>query len=189
MNYYKVYLTGAHATGKSTLCRYISNKFDLPMITETARAILSETELQIDTLRSDIDIVNNYQGSVFKRQLEEEQRQESFVSDRSVIDILAYTAQHATLLPKLMQDESLKQCITSLRDKNSFVFFVRPSSATCKNDGVRESITGKWDGIVAIDAMIKLLLEIYEIRYFQISTDNMQERIRMVENILGMVIE
>jgi predicted ATPase len=180
----RIYFSGGHSSGKSTLCRYVSAKYNLPMITETARTILSETELQIDSLRSDIDIVNTYQSRVFERQLEEEGRQKSFVSDRSAIDVLAYSAQHSTLLPDLMQDESLSKYVSSLRDKKSLIFFVRPSHATLKNDGVRENIT--WDGIVAIDAMIKLLLELYSIRYFQINTENMQERIRLVDGILSL---
>jgi adenylate kinase family enzyme len=179
----KVYFVGSHATGKSTLCRYVSTRYDLPMITETARTILSETELQIEALRSDIDIVNTYQNRVFDRQLIEESKHRNFVADRSIIDILAYTAQHSIILPELLQNDNFQDYITNLSSKKSFVFFVRPSLATLKNDGVRETVT--WDGIVAIDGMIKLLLELYSIRYFPINTDNMQERVRAVEAILS----
>jgi nicotinamide riboside kinase len=179
----KVYFSGSHCVGKSTLCRYVSAKYNLPMIPEIARMVLSEMELQVDSLRSDIDLVNTYQTKVFHLQMEEEQKQQrDFVSDRSAIDCLAYSTQHSTLLPTLIQNKDLQDYIISLRDKKSFIFFVRPCRITLKNDGVRENVT--WDGVIAIDAMIKLLLELYSIRYFQIDTESMQERIRFVDSIL-----
>lgn len=179
----RVYMCGAHASGKSTLCRYVAEKYNLPMIPEVARMILSETELQIDALRSDIGIVNTYQSKVFERQIEEEGRQKNFVSDRSLIDCIAYSTQHSTLMPDMMQNVELQNYILSLQKKQTFIFFIRPSQATLKNDGVREHIS--WDGVIAIDAMIKLLLEIFGIKYFQINTDSMQERVRLIDAVLS----
>lgn len=179
----KVYMCGAHSSGKSTLCRYVAEKYNLPMIPEVARMILSETELQIDALRSDIGIVNTYQTKVFERQIEEESRQKNFVSDRSLIDCLAYSAQHSTLMPEIIQSTELQSYILSLQKKQTFIFFIRPSRATLKNDGVRENIS--WDGIVAIDAMIKLMLEMFGIKYFQINTDSMQERVQVIDAVLS----
>ena len=70
----KVYFIGAHSTGKTTCARYVSQKYQLPMISETARMVLSEQELQIDSLRYDLDVVDKYQRQVFNRQLTEEQK-------------------------------------------------------------------------------------------------------------------
>ena len=180
----KIYLSGSHSNGKSTLAKYISDKYKLPFIPEVARMILSESEWQIDALRSDIDMANLYQQKIFYRQLLEEQKYTSFVSDRSVIDPLAYSAQHTQILSKLMKSKELTEYIASLKSKDAFVFFVRPSKATMKQDGVRETLS--WDGIVAIDAMIKLLLEMFDIRYFDINNDCMQSRIRLVDSVLSL---
>jgi predicted ATPase len=180
----KIYFCGAHATGKSTLVRYVSQKYQLPIISETARMVLSEQELQIDSLRYDLDTVDNYQQQVFDRQLIEEQKKDSFVSDRSVIDVLAYSAQHSRILPGLIESKELEGYLSILQSPDSFIFFVRPAKATLKADGVRESIN--WDGIVAIDAMIKLMLEMWELRYFQINIDNMQERVRLIDSVLNL---
>lgn len=176
----KVYLSGAHSTGKSTLARHISQKYQLPMISETARMILSEQELQIDTLRCDLDITDKYQQQVFDRQLLEETKYADFVSDRSVLDILAYSCQHSRILPKLMQSSELQEYVKMLR--NQFIIFVRPSKATLRADGVRESLN--WDGVIAIDAMVKLLLQMFDIKHFIINMDSMQERIQMIDAIL-----
>jgi hypothetical protein len=154
----------------------------MPMITEAARTILSEKELNIDSLRYNLDIVDDYQSSIFKRQLEEENKFSNFVSDRSLLDCLAYTAQHARCLSNLINSPELPAYIESLRDPNSVIFYVRPSKATLKADGVREAIS--WDGVVAIDAMIKVFLQMWNLKYFQINTDNMQERVNLIDSVL-----
>jgi hypothetical protein len=179
----KVYFTGAHSVGKTTLARYVSEKHKLPMVTEVARAVLAEKELQLDSLRVDLNVADSYQSEVFYRQIAEEKKCADFVADRSAIDALTYSAQHTRVIAKLVADTMFKDYVESLKDHNSIIFYVRPSKATLKNDGVREQLT--WDGIVSIDAMVKLLLELFSIRYFQINTDNMQERIKFVDAVLS----
>lgn len=151
------------------------------MITEVARAILAEKELQIDSLRTDITLVNSYQKSIFYRQIEEETKYTSFVSDRS-FDCLAYAAQHSTIFSELINSPELKKYIESLKKPDVKIFYIRPSKATLKNDGVRENII--WDGIIAIDAIVKCLLQMYDLKYLQINTDNMQERIQFINSVL-----
>ncbi len=179
----KIYITGAHSQGKTTLARYISKKYNIPMITEAARAILSEKELQIDNLRHDLDVVDDYQKSIFERQIIEEGKLESFVSDRS-FDFLAYAAQYTRILPDLLNSDILKKYIESLKNKDCILFFVRPSKATMKEDGVREALS--WDGVVSIDSQLKFMMEMWQLRYFQINFDNMQERVRFVDSILSL---
>lgn len=182
----KVYFVGSHSTGKTTLARYVSQKYNIPMITEVARMVLSEKEMHLDALRYDLDQVDDYQRQIFHRQIEEEQKQPaSFVSDRSFLDCLSYAAQHARILPELMSDSKIKAHLPVLQSEQSYIFFVRPSKATMKADGVRENLS--WDGVVAIDAMIKLLLEMWHLRYFQIHIDNMQERVRLIDSVLTIV--
>jgi len=179
----KVYFVGSHSTGKTTCARYVSEKYKLPMITEVARAVLSEKELHLDTLRYDMGLVDAYQGAIFHRQLEEESKHDKYVSDRS-FDCLAYAAQHSRILHGLLQTPELADYLPQLRAPDSFIFFVRPSKATLKADGVRESIN--WDGVVAIDSMVKFMLEMWELRYFQINVENMQERVKMIDAVLSL---
>lgn len=177
----RVYFLGAHSTGKTTLCRYVSEKYNLPFINEMARTVLSEKELSLDILRTDLETVDTYQGEVITRQMTEETKYKSFVSDRC-FDGLAYAAQHARILNSVIHTDLIKNYVEKLRDPDVFLFFVRPSKATMKQDGVRETLV--WDGVVAIDAMVKLLLEMWGLDYFQISMDNMQERVRFIDSIL-----
>ncbi len=178
----RVYFVGSHSTGKTTCARYVSEKYKLPMITEVARAVLSEKELHLDSLRYDMNLVDDYQEAIFHRQLDEEKKHTSYVSDRS-FDCLAYAAQHTRILPKLLNDTELAPYITKLQAPDAFIFFVRPSKVTLKADGVRESIN--WDGVVAIDSMVKFMLQMWELRYFQINMDNMQERVQLIDGVLG----
>jgi nicotinamide riboside kinase len=177
----RIYFIGSHSTGKTTLARYTSNKKKLPLLTEVARTILAEKELQVDALRADLNVVNEYQKEVFFRQLAEEKKHKDFVSDRS-FDCLAYTAQHSTILSEMLQTNELKNYIDSLTDLDVKIFFVRPSKATLKSDGVRENLI--WDGVTTIDAMCKFMLEMFNLPYIQINTDSMQERVRIIESSL-----
>ena len=177
----RAYFSGSHSTGKSTLARHVSKQYSLPLVFESSRQILSEQELQIDSLRCDLDVADRYQQQVFDRQLSEEQKYSSFVSDRSIIDILAYSGQHTRILPRLMRSPQLLQYINELR--HQFIFFVRPSQAILRPDGVRESLD--WNGIVAIDAQIKLLYRMFDLPYIQISTDSMQERVLIIDSVLS----
>jgi len=179
----KVYICGAHSCGKTTLARYVSEKYDVPMITEVARMILSEKELHLDSLRTNLDVVDDYQFNIFNRQVEQENKYDSFVSDRS-FDCLAYAAQHSRILPKLLKSKELELYINDLKSPDSYIFFVRPSKVTLKEDGIRESLS--WDGIIAIDAQVKFLCEMFQLRYFQINTDSMQERVRLIDSILSL---
>lgn len=128
----KIYFTGSHGVGKSTLSRYVSEKYKIPMITEVARMVLSEKELQIDSLRYDINLVNNYQSSIFSRQLLEESKHESFVSDRSAIDSLAYSAQHTNVLQSLLASKELPPYLTTLKDAKSILFLLSRRLLPCE---------------------------------------------------------
>ena len=97
----RIYLVGAHATGKTTLARWVRDRYGLPMISEVARAVLAEMEAKVDALRTDVGLVDRYQREVFLRQMQAEASQPAgFVSDRAFCN-LAYAAQHATILPEV----------------------------------------------------------------------------------------
>lgn len=184
----KIYFIGAHSTGKTTCARYVSETYNIPMITEVARMILSEKELSLNSLRTNLTTVDDYQSNIFNRQIEEEKKHTEsnigFVSDRS-FDCLAYAAQHSRTLPNLLNSPEMKEYLAGLRDKESVIFFVRPSKATLKEDGIRESLD--WDGVVAIDAMVKFMLQMFELKYIPINTENMQERVQLIDTVLSFI--
>ena len=177
----RIYFVGSHATGKTTLCRYVSRRYGLPMISEVARAVLAEMETSLDALRTDMDLVAEYQERVFERQVGvERQHTGRFVSDRA-FDNLAYVAEHTTNAATMMNDERFREYMRWV--SQGIVFFLRPHPSLLKDDGVRAGVS--WDSVVRIDGMVKLMLEQHRISYLPIESVSMQERVRAVEFVLA----
>jgi nicotinamide riboside kinase len=176
----RIYFVGAHATGKTTMTRYVSRKFGLPMITEVARAVLAELETSLDALRTDMDLVAEYQRRVFERQVQVEKLQQTgFVSDRA-FDNLAYAAEHTLVLADLLSGDAYKSYTEWVAQ--GIVFYLRPHQELLKEDGVRAGLT--WDSVLRIDGMIKFMLEQSRIPYLPIESASMQERARAVDFVL-----
>jgi nicotinamide riboside kinase len=177
----RVYFVGAHSTGKTTLARYVSRKYGMTRITEMARAVLSEMESTFDAVRSDIDLVDTYQREVFQRQVSAEKGDfpKGFVSDRA-FDNLAYAAEHSRCLAELIETQTFREYVEWVR--GGVVFFVRPHKDLIKEDGVRE--TPVWDGMIRIDGMVKLLLEMTRVDYTPLESPLMQQRCHVVDQVL-----
>jgi hypothetical protein len=176
----RIYFVGSHATGKTTMTRYVSRRYGLPMITEVARAVLAELETSLDALRTDMELVAEYQRRVFERQVHVERTQGSgFVSDRA-FDNLAYAAEHTLVLADLINTDEYKKYMEWVAQ--GIVFFVRPHKDLLKEDGVRAGVT--WESVLRIDGMIKLMLEQGRIPYLPIESVAMQERARAVDFVL-----
>ncbi|MEZ5978190.1 MAG: ATP-binding protein [Planctomycetota bacterium] len=179
---HRIYLVGAHSTGKTTLARWIRDRYGLPMISEVARGVLAEMEAKLDSLRSDIALVDRYQREVFLRQVEAEQRMDSgFVSDRAFCN-LAYAAHHSTILSEIATDARLASYMESVR--SGLVFFVRPHRELLREDGVRAGV--EWEEVLRIDGMVKLLLEMFAVPYLPLESLSMQERVRCIERVMDL---
>lgn len=180
----RIYFVGSHATGKTTLCRYVSRRYGLPMISEVARAVLAEMETSLDALRTDLDLVTEYQERVFMRQVDVErathQREGRYVSDRA-FDNLAYVAEHTVSAAEMMSDARFLDYMKWVRE--GVVFFLRPHPSLLKDDGVRAGVS--WDSVLRIDGMVKLMLEQHRISYLPIESVSMQERVRAVDFVLA----
>lgn len=177
---HRVYLVGSHATGKTTLARWVRDRFGIPMIAEVARGVLAEMEAKLESLRTDIDLVNRYQTQVFLRQIEAERRVDGpFVSDRAFCN-LAYAAHHSTILAEVFRDERLRTYMESVR--KGIVFFLRPHRELVVADGVRAGL--EWEEVVRIDGMVKLMLEMFGVPYVPVESLSMQERVRCVDRVL-----
>ncbi len=178
----RIYLVGAHATGKTTVARWVRDRYGIPMIAEVARGVLAEMEAHLDSLRTDISLVNRYQAEVFARQIAAEQKVGGpFVSDRAFCN-LAYAAHHSTILGEVFRDRRLKDYMDWVRE--GIVFFLRPHKELVRADGVRAGL--EWEEVVRIDGMVKLLLEMFDVPYIPVESLSMQERVRLVERVLDL---
>lgn len=77
---YKIAIVGSHSCGKTSLVKALSKRIEIPIIHEIAATFLPDTRAHIDT-----------QYKIMLRQIETEKEYKSFLSDRSVIDNLAYS--------------------------------------------------------------------------------------------------
>jgi nicotinamide riboside kinase len=178
----RIYMVGAHSTGKTTLARFVRDTYSLPMISEVARGVLAEMEARLDDIRSDIGLVNRYQAEVFERQLAAELEQKAgFVSDRAFCN-LAYAAHHSQVLCSLARDDRLARYMARVRE--GIVFFIRPHRELLSADGVRAGV--EWEEVVRIDGMVKLMLEWFDVPYIPVASLSMQERVRLVERVLSL---
>ena len=176
----RIYFVGSHATGKTTLCRYVSQTYGLPMISEVARSVLAEMESSFDAMRTDMDLVSQYQRQVFARQVSTEKQHKSrFVSDRA-FDNLAYAADHTPIFADMVEDTGFADYMKWVA--GGIVFFLRPHKSLLVEDGVRAGVD--WDSVVRIDGMVKLLLEMYRVSYLPIESVSMQQRVRAVQFVI-----
>jgi len=178
----RIYLVGAHSTGKTTLARWVRDRYGLPMISEVARGVLAEMEAQLDALRTNLELVNHYQAQVYERQIAAEaEHAAGFVSDRAFCN-LAYAAHHATILSEVASDPRLERYMASVRE--GLVFYLRPHRELLRQDGVRAGV--EWEEVVRIDGMVKILLEMFAVPYIPVASLSMQERTRLVERVLAL---
>ena len=178
----RIYFVGSHATGKTTMTRYVAQTYGLPMITEVARGVLAELEIGLDRLRTDIDLVNRYQQRVFERQIEVERKEKgSFVSDRA-FDNLAYAAEHGVIVADMLSSVEFRDYMAWVTNGGT-VFYLRPHRSLLAEDGTRTAVD--WESVMRIDGMVKLLLEQHRVRYLPIDTASMQERVRIMDFVLG----
>jgi len=174
----KVFVTGSHSTGKTTLARWISNRFDMPLVSEAVRPVLASREVDINVLRADLNQTEGFQHELIERQVKAEKRKEDAVYDRCTFDYIAYTAEHTCVSYGLKTE----MADAAARLKGAVVFLLRPQPELMADDGVREKVV--WESVIRIDAMIKLLFEMYDVNYIPISTANMAERARTVATVL-----
>ena len=178
----KIYLVGAHSTGKTTILEHIVGRYDINCIREIARSLITERGESLNEIRSDIDRCRKFQMDVLKKQiLKEKKTGTPFISDRG-LDIFAYFAMYANDLHSVLEEEKARQYLESYKDKDVNTIFVRPHRELIQEDGVREDLT--MQSIYRIDGMVKYILESNNIDYLSLQSKHLNERLRFVENIL-----
>jgi len=185
----RIAFVGGQSTGKSTLARWAKNNYQLPMINEVARQVLGELETNFTTLHSDLNATTAYQQEVFKRQVQVSLAHAGgYVSDRAH-DNLAYAADAADNYSSIVSDPSLGKYLDHLEDV--IIFFVRPHKSLLKDDGVRAPI--KWRDVLRIDGIIKMILRSLVVpktgkplRYFEITSPILLDRVELVRNVVAL---
>jgi nicotinamide riboside kinase len=89
----RIAITGSHGVGKTTLAKAVAEKFNLLFIAEMARAVANTMNIFHTNaiVRSDVSRKVIFQETIWQMQLAAEESLDSFVSDRSILDVVAYS--------------------------------------------------------------------------------------------------
>lgn len=132
----RIAISGAHGVGKSTLAVLLSTELQLPRIDEVARKVAVEMEISPRQIRkTDMATRRRFQAEILKRQLLEEFRYQAtgFVSDRSVLDVIAYTIWYKIPDAKELQ----KNAVEYAKRNYDVIFYIPPSYMQLEDDGFR----------------------------------------------------
>ncbi len=168
---YKIAIIGSQSVGKSTLAKELSNRLDVPLITEIARRWNIEKVTQTEL----IDI----QKEMLKLQIEEENKYKEFISDRSTIDNWSYWLHNVADI--VDYEDNREYQIKVLRNvvKYSHIFLLIPEFYPI-SDGFRNT-----DVVyqMRIDAIIHAILHIYGISHYRLS-GSVENRVNEAMKIL-----
>ena len=176
----RIYFVGAHSVGKTSLARYISQRFRIAMLGEIARVVAAEMEVTPARLASDLDVRAAYQKRVFHRQISVERRSgDEFIADRA-FDNLAYAAEFSLIGAQLLESVEYAEYMTWV--SQGLIFFIRPQRQLLPAEYLGNE--GYWEGVLRLDGMIKFMLEQHRMVYIPIESSSMQERVRLVQGVL-----
>src|SRR5918992_596622 len=105
MNERRIAIVGSFSTGKTTLADILARRLELPLLPEVARAIV-ELGFQLDK-----DATVEAETLIFLRQYNNELSTDSFVGDRSLVDVMAYAGWVLENQPWRKEMELWKECL------------------------------------------------------------------------------
>jgi nicotinamide riboside kinase len=181
----RVACSGVHGSGKTTLVEALAKQFDLKIIPEQARHLLS-SKYSFDLVISDFKIFMDFQFEILYNQLAlERDAGDNYIVDRPFIDSYIYVKERfirerCNDLPLFSAYRNL--AFTSMLEANySHILFVRPFSYQISDDGIRETDPIY---ILSLDNWLEYEYLKYPYPYYEINTDNFKERLTLADNIL-----
>lgn len=181
----KIACSGSHMGGKTTLARLLGGVFHLPAITyskPTAAAKRLGYDKASDVLDSDMLLFQWLglieQVSAEKAALEEF---EGYISDRSVVDYLAYYTKQAEHLTDSNSNKAYFDCVRAYAKDYDLIVIVPPLEQTPTNNGMRH-ITDPQE----IHTSLLYCFEKLQIttKLFTVTADNPYDRVEEILNFL-----
>lgn len=174
----RIAIVGSFSTGKTTTAEILARRLDLPLLPEVAREVV-ELGFKLDK-----DASPETETLIFLRQYNNEISTESFVGDRSMIDVMAYAGwvldNRERTKEFYLWDECVRLAERTLRTAYSHVFYL-PIEFPIVLDGLRPDDP---DFQKDIDERLLHLLRSHDIDYETV-TGSIEERIEKIEKVLG----
>lgn len=176
MNMTRIIFTGAHGTGKTTILNHFKRE-GYKVITEVVRSLHSSTGIPINeegTSESQKTIFNTYHDLLTSK--------ESYISDRGLVDVMAYTG-YARERGKVDQEtyiDLMQKFISFLWANKDIKYVYFPIEFGVEDDGVR-SIDREFQR--DIDERIVGIMDDLEIPYMVVH-GTPEERIEQVKKLL-----
>jgi len=170
----RIAFTGSHSTGKTTLSEHFPNRID-----EIARTIIKEVGSPDKMEQEQWD---EFQQEVMDKQIQAELNMVKhagwFISDRSVIDVIAYATRFCT--PKKLR--ALKdQAEEYMKDNPYDIIFYVPIEFPLEKDWLRFEEKHYQE---IIDLQILKLLKRYKIKYVLVS-GTVEQRLQIVNEAIN----
>jgi len=170
-------ICGAHGTGKSTLVDVLSKMYELYAIQHTVRSYWEEIGVSdFERLPSEVRTIT--QKDILTRQIEREDAEgtEGFITDRSVIDVLAYSYVSSDM--RGSDWRIFEQLVKERVQYYSYIIYA-PVEFTPSPEKDRADIKLQED----IAHIIEGYLEAWGITHLRVS-GNVRERVSQIERFL-----
>lgn len=128
----KIFITGTSGVGKTTLAKYISQRYRIPYVNGSSTVIWEKYGIKNHTELLEMGIKDPVKGLQFQLELLDVRKEalmdlDSFVTDRSVIDNLVYFLfQNSPFLSKNYTEHYLEKCRECFDISNGSIIKQRP---------------------------------------------------------------
>lgn len=180
----RVFICGAHSTGKTTLVNEVGKELNLHVEAEVARKVIKDLDLRRDDFDPTINPqkFEELQVQILEAQSAVEGRNSrngtSYIADRGIdplVYALVYLGEYS--MKKLLDLPTCKESIN--RYRNSLVFVVRPFPECLQADDIR--LFPKMDELLEYTNKMEAILQENAIPYTPIDVLNLKERVAIVK--------
>ena len=184
----KIGIFGSHGTGKSTLAKEISSYFELPLVDKTMRQMWQDHGVEdFEKLPSQVRKIFQYKAILTQIHREDIHR-EGFVTDRTVLDNLAYTID-SSQISDLELD--FYKALVRERIKNYTHLIYLPIQFSFEEERLRASKKSQKSVALIIENLISeffsadLDKDLHKGKLLQVD-GNLQERFTQVKNFINL---
>jgi nicotinamide riboside kinase len=174
----KIGICGAHGTGKTTLAKEIHNLFGTPIITNLMRSFWEQNGVaDFEKLPKDIRTI--FQKESLLKQIEAEEKYFSgFITDRTVLDQIAYTKMSSNMIG--VEFEIYEQlCKERLKSYTHLIYL--PIEFESEQESLRADIKTR----VECAQIMKSYLDKWMPEQYTIISGEFDERVNQVKKLLG----